>query len=64
VTDAYLSTALLGIAGVSALIRKTEPEVSTIKTVPIIIQKKYCISCGSELAIDVMFCPKCGIRQP
>jgi len=58
---------LLGIAGILALLRKTEPETpmsaTTIPTHPTISDKKYCAYCGSEMASDGMFCPNCGKRQ-
>jgi len=60
-----LPAILLGIAGILALLRKTETEMPTIVSAhPITSDRKYCAYCGSEMAHEGMFCINCGRKRP
>lgn len=46
-------------------IDKLNEEISTAETAILELKEiKKCVSCGAEIKLDVVFCPKCGKEQP
>ncbi len=46
------------IAELESNIKSAEEEILVLKDI------KKCISCGSELSVDMEYCSKCGAKQP
>jgi hypothetical protein len=59
-----LSTILLGVAGIMALVRKVETPVQPTVGSATVAAGRFCTNCGSPLEANVKFCGKCGTSNP